>query len=82
MSHSRTALSPITRATGKRRPRTPGKSLGDKSNPKADGGHSHGGDFFNAERSEWDAETLEEQRWDAERALRRFDEANRIMVTS
>jgi len=42
----------------------------------------YGGDFFAAERSEWDLETLEEQRWDAERAVRRFEEANRIMVTS
>lgn len=44
--------------------------------------HVYGGDFFAAERSEWDAETLEEQRWDAERAVRRFEEANRIMVSS
>src|SRR5499427_5283710 len=41
--------------------------------------HVYGGDFFAAERSEWDSETLEEQRWDAERAVRRFEEANRIM---
>ena len=34
--------------------------------------HVYGGDFFAAERSEWDAETLEEGRWDAERALQRF----------
>jgi predicted metal-dependent enzyme (double-stranded beta helix superfamily) len=44
--------------------------------------HVYGGDFFAAERSEWDSETLEEQRWDAERAMRRFEEANRIMVSS
>jgi predicted metal-dependent enzyme (double-stranded beta helix superfamily) len=44
--------------------------------------HVYGGDFFAAERSEWDSETLEEQRWDAERAVRRFEEANRIMVGS
>jgi len=44
--------------------------------------HVYGGDFFAAERSEWDPETLEEQRWDAERAVRRFEEANRIMVGS
>jgi predicted metal-dependent enzyme (double-stranded beta helix superfamily) len=44
--------------------------------------HVYGGDFFAAERSEWDSETLEEQRWDAERAVRRFEEANRTMVSS
>jgi len=44
--------------------------------------HVYGGDFFAAERSEWDPETLEEQRWDAERAVRRFEEANRTMVSS
>src|ERR1051325_5037814 len=42
--------------------------------------HVYGGDFFAAERSEWDPETLEEERWDAERAVRRFEEANRIMT--
>ncbi|HEU0175341.1 MAG TPA: hypothetical protein VFV58_13860 [Blastocatellia bacterium] len=42
--------------------------------------HVYGGDFFGAERSEWNAETLEEQRWDPERAMRRFEEANRIMI--
>lgn len=42
--------------------------------------HVYGGDFFGAERSEWNAETLEEQRWDPERAMRRFEEANRIML--
>jgi predicted metal-dependent enzyme (double-stranded beta helix superfamily) len=35
----------------------------------------YGGDFFAAERSEWDAETLQEGRYDPERAMRRFDEA-------
>jgi predicted metal-dependent enzyme (double-stranded beta helix superfamily) len=39
--------------------------------------HVYGGDFFGAERSEWDPETLDEQRWDPERAVRRFEEANR-----
>ena len=38
--------------------------------------HVYGGDFFAAERSEWDPETLREERFDAERAVRRFDEAN------
>jgi len=40
--------------------------------------HVYGGDFFAAERSEWDAETLREGRFDAERAMRRFEEANEI----
>ena len=40
--------------------------------------HVYGGDFFAAERSEWDPETLLEGRFDAERAVRRFEEANRI----
>ena len=38
--------------------------------------HVYGGDFFATERSEWDPETLLEQRYDVERALRLFDEAN------
>jgi predicted metal-dependent enzyme (double-stranded beta helix superfamily) len=42
--------------------------------------HVYGGDFFAAERSEWDPETLDEQRWDPERAVRRFDDANRTMT--
>jgi predicted metal-dependent enzyme (double-stranded beta helix superfamily) len=42
--------------------------------------HVYGGDFFAADRSEWDPETLCEQRWDPERAVRRFEEANLIML--
>jgi predicted metal-dependent enzyme (double-stranded beta helix superfamily) len=42
--------------------------------------HVYGGDFFAAERSEWDPETLSEQRWIAERAVRRFEEANRLFA--
>jgi len=38
--------------------------------------HVYGGDFFAAERSEWDSETLVEGRYDAERMMRRFEEAN------
>ena len=38
--------------------------------------HVYGGDFFAAHRSEWDAETLMEGRYDGERAMRRFEEAN------
>ncbi len=39
--------------------------------------HVYGGDFFNAARSEWDPETLEEQRFDVERAQRLFAESPR-----
>jgi predicted metal-dependent enzyme (double-stranded beta helix superfamily) len=39
--------------------------------------HVYGGDFFDAERSEWDPETLLEGRFDSERAVRRFEEANK-----
>jgi predicted metal-dependent enzyme (double-stranded beta helix superfamily) len=38
--------------------------------------HVYGGDFFNTERSEWDPESLLEQPYDTERAVRRFEEAN------
>lgn len=40
--------------------------------------HVYGGDFFAAERSEWDPETLKEGRLDAERNMRRFEEANTL----
>ena len=38
--------------------------------------HVYGGDFFTAERSEWDAETHEERPRDLERTRRLFEEAN------
>jgi predicted metal-dependent enzyme (double-stranded beta helix superfamily) len=38
--------------------------------------HVYGGDFFAAERSEWDSETLLEGRYDAERTMRRFEASN------
>jgi predicted metal-dependent enzyme (double-stranded beta helix superfamily) len=38
--------------------------------------HIYGGDFFAAERSEWDSLTLEEHQSDGERARRVFEEAN------
>jgi len=41
--------------------------------------HVYGGDFFDpTHRSEWDAETLLEGRFDPQRAVRRFEEANAI----
>jgi predicted metal-dependent enzyme (double-stranded beta helix superfamily) len=39
--------------------------------------HVYGGDFFAAQRSEWDPETLSEQPSDGERVRRIFEEANR-----
>src|SRR5499427_1952301 len=38
--------------------------------------HIYGGDFFAAERSEWDSMTLEEHPSDGERVRRTFEEAN------
>ena len=38
--------------------------------------HVYGGDFFRAERSEWDPETLLEERYNVEKNLRLFEEAN------
>lgn len=38
--------------------------------------HVYGGDFFGARRSEWDPESLLEERFDPDRAVRRFEEAN------
>src|SRR5262245_42517730 len=38
--------------------------------------HVYGGDFFAAERSEWDSETLMEGRYDVERTMRLFEESN------
>jgi predicted metal-dependent enzyme (double-stranded beta helix superfamily) len=38
--------------------------------------HIYGGDFFAADRSEWDPETLQEQPYDIERVRRIFDESN------
>ena len=38
--------------------------------------HIYGGDFFAAERSEWDSLTLEEHATDGERTRRVFEEAN------
>jgi predicted metal-dependent enzyme (double-stranded beta helix superfamily) len=38
--------------------------------------HVYGGDFFTTARSEWDPETLLEQPYDVNKALRMFEEAN------
>jgi len=42
--------------------------------------HIYGGDFFAAERSEWDPETLLEQRYDVEKNMRLFEEANTLFA--
>jgi predicted metal-dependent enzyme (double-stranded beta helix superfamily) len=39
--------------------------------------HVYGGDFFAAERSEWNPEFLTEERYDVERTLQAFEESNR-----
>ena len=38
--------------------------------------HVYGGDFFGAERSEWDPERLTEGRYDPDKAMRHFELAN------
>jgi predicted metal-dependent enzyme (double-stranded beta helix superfamily) len=38
--------------------------------------HIYGGDFFGVERSEWDPERLTEQRYDAQKTMRFFEEEN------
>ena len=38
--------------------------------------HVYGGDFFGAERSQWDPETLAEGRYDAQKTMRHFEQAN------
>ena len=38
--------------------------------------HVYGGDFFGAERSEWDPETLTEGRYDIEKNVRLIEESN------
>lgn len=42
--------------------------------------HVYGGDFFGAERSEWDPEALDERRFDVEAAARRFEESNAALT--
>jgi predicted metal-dependent enzyme (double-stranded beta helix superfamily) len=40
--------------------------------------HVYGGDFFAAQRSEWDAEALVEQAYDVQRTLALFEQSNRL----
>ncbi|MBR0671342.1 hypothetical protein [Neoroseomonas soli] len=42
--------------------------------------HVYGGDFFAAERSEWDPETLDERRFDVDAAARRFEDSNAALT--
>ena len=44
--------------------------------------HVYGGDFFGTPRSEWDPETLLEQRYDVEKNMRLFEEANALLSMS
>jgi predicted metal-dependent enzyme (double-stranded beta helix superfamily) len=47
--------------------------------PKLTGAiHVYGGDFFGAERSEWDPETLQEGRFDVAKNMKLFEEANAL----
>jgi predicted metal-dependent enzyme (double-stranded beta helix superfamily) len=41
--------------------------------------HVYGGDFFAADRSEWDAETLLEQQCSGEKMVQRFEDANALL---
>jgi predicted metal-dependent enzyme (double-stranded beta helix superfamily) len=40
--------------------------------------HVYGGDFFDAERSQWDPETLQEARYDPAKIMRLFEEENTV----
>jgi predicted metal-dependent enzyme (double-stranded beta helix superfamily) len=42
--------------------------------------HVYGGDFFGTERSEWDPETLREQRYNVEKNMRLFEESNAALA--
>jgi predicted metal-dependent enzyme (double-stranded beta helix superfamily) len=44
--------------------------------------HVYGGDFFAAERSEWDPESLTEGRYDVAKAMRLFEDSNARLAAS
>lgn len=44
--------------------------------------HVYGGDFFATPRSEWDPESLLEQRYDVAKNMRLFEEANAVRITA
>jgi hypothetical protein len=50
--------------------------FGGKSGHQTGALQIYGGDFFAVTRSEWDAETLSEQRAQTDRTVRLFEEAN------
>jgi len=43
--------------------------------------HVYGGDFFAAERSEWDPESLQEGRYDVAKNMKMFEDANALYRT-
>lgn len=43
--------------------------------------HVYGGDFFAVARSEWDPEALTERRYNPEKTIRLFEEANRMLAS-
>lgn len=44
--------------------------------------HVYGGDFFDADRHEWDPETLEEAPYDVDKAKRLFEESNARLLSA
>jgi predicted metal-dependent enzyme (double-stranded beta helix superfamily) len=44
--------------------------------------HVYGGDFFKAARSEWDPETLCEERYSVEKAMRLFERSNTALAAA
>jgi hypothetical protein len=42
--------------------------------------HVYGGDFFSVPRSEWDPESLAEQPFDLQRAMRLYEQANAALA--
>jgi len=44
--------------------------------------HVYGGDFFAAHRSEWDPETLREERYDVDKAMRLFEDSNATLAAA
>jgi hypothetical protein len=79
-SISRSALAPTASilfgAPFRRRQNTLSSRVINPINKLTDAIHIYGGDFFAAERSEWDSLTLLEHRSDGERVRRVFEEAN------
>jgi len=65
------------RRTGRRAVGVQHHPLGNESDPATDGRHPRvWRRFLREDRSEWDPETLLEERYNVERAMRQFEEAN------